>query len=242
MPDKPATLNAYLKQFREDTRGTADELTQEGIAQKIGESQSQVSKIERGMVRLHTWRPERLYQLLLAWRQTPSMMLQLADRFDLTALREYIAETRHMASVSEGSRVRYLGVVSAGKLGANEVLENGHASVSVPDAIAERYRLEDVFAVNVVGDSMLDEDARRSIPPGSLVYFHSKLAPEIGEIVCVYLPHYDQTVIKKWKPQAGYAVLASSNPQHEPIIVRDADEALLQGVYLTHIPETSRLR
>lgn len=242
MPDKPGTLNDYLKQYREDTKGTGHELMQADIALRLRMSQPTISKIERGLTDLSTWEPSRLYDLLIAWRQTPAQMLELADRYDLKQLKEYMAEARQMMRVSEGSRVRYLGAVSAGKLGANEVLENGHASVSVPDAIAERYRLEDVFAVNVVGDSMLDEDTRRSIPPGSLVYFHTKLAPEVGEIVCVYLPHHDQTVIKKWRPNTGYAVLASSNPQHEPIIVRDADEALFQGVYLTHIPETARLR
>ena len=242
MPDKPKTLNEYLRQFREDTKGTPDELQQADIALKIDASQSLISKIERGLARLDTWEPARLYDLLLAWRQTPARMVQLAERYDLVRLKEYIAKTRRITGVAEGSRVRYLGVVSAGMLGANEVLDNGHATVSVPDAIADKYRLEDVFAVNVIGDSMLDEDARRSIPPGSLVYFHASLAPEPGEIVCVYLPVHDQTVIKLWRPQAEYTVLASSNAAHPPIIVRDADESILQGVYLTHVPETPRLR
>lgn len=242
MPDKPATLNEYLRQFREDTKGTPDELKQADIALKIGKSQSLISKIERGLSRLEEWEPHELYNLLLAWRQTPAKMLWLADRYDLRKLKEYIGESRRMAGVSEGRRVRYLGVINAGMLGVNEVLENGHATASVPDMIAEKYRLEDVFAVDVVGDSMLDEDARRSIPPGSRVYFHSLLAPEPGEIVCAYLPDHDITVIKRWRPSEGYAVLASHNPRHEPILVRDAEEGVLQGVYLTHTPRTPRLR
>lgn len=242
MPAEPATLNEYLRRSREDTRGSANELMQADIALRINASQSLLSKVERGLARLDEWDGRRLYELLLAYRLTPAKMLQLADRYDLRKLKEYIAESRRMTGVTEGERVRYLGVISAGMLGANEVLDNGHATVSVPDAIADKYRLEDVFAVNVVGDSMLDEDARRSIPPGSLVYFHSRLAPEAGEIVCVYLREHDQTVIKQWRPQIGYAVLASSNREHAPIIVQDADEGILQGVYLTHVPETPRLR
>lgn len=138
MPDQPETLNEYLKEFREDTKGTPDELKQADIALAIGASQSLISKIERGLARLDRWEPERLYKLLLAWRQTPAQMLHLADRYDLRDLAEYIRDTRQMAGVTEGPKVRYLGVVSAGMLGANEVLDNGHAKVSAPDVIAEQ--------------------------------------------------------------------------------------------------------
>lgn len=243
MREWPRTLNEYLKRYREDTKGTGDELQQADIALAIDRSQSLISKVERGLADLSTWEPNLLYKMLLAWRQTPAKVIQIADQYDLRALKEYIAETRRMSAVGKGGgRVRLLGVVSAGMLSANEVMENGLGTVGVPDAIADKYRLEDVFAVNVAGDSMLDDDAKRSIAEGSLVYFHALLAPEPGEIVCVYLPEHDQTVIKLWRPKAGYAVLASRNEKHEPIIVRDADEAILQGVYLTHIPETPRLR
>lgn len=243
MPRESDTLNEYLRRFREDTKGTENELMQADIALAIGKSQSLLSKIERGLADLTKWKPSELYELLLAYRQTPAHMLRLANRFGLRKLTTYIEERNRMLGVGEGARVRYLGVISAGMLGASEVMDvSQQATVSAPDAIADKYRLEDVFAVNVVGDSMLDQEARDSIPPGSLVFFHSRLSPEVGEIVCVYLPRPDQTVIKRWHPGHGYAVLTSHNPHHEPIVVTSEDEAILQGVYLTHIPETPRLR
>lgn len=244
MPRESDTLNEYLRRFREGTKGTKSELMQADIALAIDKSQSLLSKIERGLTDLTKWPPAQLYELLLAYRQTPASMLRLAETYHLPKLKVYIEKQARILGVEEkGARVRYLGIVSAGMLGASEVLDGSQqTSVSAPDIIVQRYRLEDVFAVNVVGDSMLDETARDSIPPGSLVFFHTKLAPEFGEIVCVYLPGPDQTVIKSWRPGHGYAVLASRNAAHAPIVVTDEDDAILQGVYLTHIPETPRLR
>lgn len=235
------TLNSYLKARREDTKGSHREFKQADVALAIGASQSLISKIERGLAVLSAWKPDRLYELLLAYRVPPARMLTLADEYHLPRLRQYVEERNSTYGVKEGMRVRHMGIVSAGKLGESAVSDEPNY-VSVPDIITARYRVEDVFAVNVTGDSMVAQDARRDIPPGSLVYFHSRLRPEPGEIVCAYLTVHDQTVIKRWAPGHGYAVLASENPKHEPIVVIDEDEGMLQGVYLTHIPETPRLR
>lgn len=93
MPVEPATLNEYLRRSREDTRGSANELMQADIALRIKASQSLLSKVERGLARLDEWDGRRLYELLLAYRLTPAKMLQLADRYDLRKLKEYIAES-----------------------------------------------------------------------------------------------------------------------------------------------------
>lgn len=235
-------LNDYLKRRREETIGTSKEIRQADIALALRVSQPLISKVERGLADLSSWEPSRLYDLLLAYGVPPAKMLEVTDMPEYHAFHAYLAERNAMYRVREGERVRFLGKVSAGKLGVSYAEDGAPRTVNVPDAIVARYRLEDVFAVNVDGESMIDRDARDSIPPGSLVYFHCRLQPDPGEIVCVYLAEHDHTVIKRWKPRVGYTILESSNPEHKPIIVQNDDEAVLQGVYLTHIPETPRLR
>lgn len=95
MPDKPGTLNDYLKQYREDTKGTGHELMQADIALRLRMSQPTISKIERGLTDLSTWEPSRLYDLLIAWRQTPAQMLELADRYDLKQLKPKVVCSNH---------------------------------------------------------------------------------------------------------------------------------------------------
>lgn len=233
-------LGRMLNERREDFRGTAREVQQADVAFAIRQSQSQVSKIERGLVDLTTWRPEVLYDLFLAYKFAPGEMLELASEYGLERLEAYINDRAKLYNVREGMRVRYVGAVAAGRVGSS--FAGGELEpVSVPDVIAARYRLEDIFAATVSGQSMISDDARSCIPPDSLVYFHSKLHPEPGEIVCVYLPQEDHSVIKRWQPEQGYAILRSHNNEHLPIVLQGEDEAILQGVYLTHLPMGSRL-
>lgn len=235
-------LNADLKRRREATEDTEAVVRQADVALRIGKSQSLISKIERGLANLATWQPDDLYDLLLAYGVKPTEMPTLTEEPQYHEFRAWLADRNQTYRVREGEgQVRFLGKISAGRLGES-YRDDERETVSAPDAITARYRLDDVFAVNVNGQSMIDQDARRTIPPGSLVFFHSKLRPEPGEIVCVYLAAHDQTVLKVWRPKDGYAVLESNNAKHAPIIVTDEDDATLQGVYLTHIPETGRLR
>ncbi len=139
------------------------------------------------------------------------------------------------------NRVRFAGVVSAGAFGAS-LIDEERSLVGAPDWIADRYDLSKVFAVEVSGDSMLADDARRAIPEGSLVFFHSALQPEYGEIVCVRLLESDISIIKKYIPGDQYTTLESFNREHEPIILNSSKPAQVEGVYLTHIPRPPRLR
>ena len=227
-----------LKHRRADFKGTAREVNQADVAFAIGQSQSQVSKIERGAVDLSTWRPEVLYDLFLAYRFAPSDMLSLADEYSLRTLESYLSQRSKLYNVREGVKVPYLGVIAAGPVGGEDEGE----AVNVPDVIAVRYRLEDVFAATITSDTILSDDARDCIPPDSLAYFHTKLTPEHGELVCAYLPAQDHSVIKRWHPTEEYTVLRSRTGKHPPIVLETNDEVILQGVYLTHLPMSARLR
>ena len=92
------------------------------------------------------------------------------------------------------------------------------------------YDLSKVFAVEVFScDSMLADDARRAIPEGSLVFFHSALQPEYGEIVCVRLLESDISIIKKYIPGDQYTTLESFNREHEPIILNSSKPAQVEA-------------
>ena len=239
---KYKALGHYLKTRRLDWRGTAKWRSQSDVAERARVSQPQVSKLESGRLILEDQRPEDVYDLLLQYDLSPARMLEIADEYSLDAFREYIGERTRMYGAEVGKRqVRFLGVIGAGRIGASWS-DDEKAYRAVPDRIANKYRLEDVFVVEVDGTSMISDDAAKNIPPCSEVFFHSRLTPEPGEIVCVYLPDSDHTVLKQFEPSESYTVLRSHNNAHAPIVVDESTRATVQGVYLTHYPVGSRLR
>ena len=149
------------------------------------------------------------------------------------------ADSPHLR-VREGPTVRLLGVVSAGTATGSMVEDLGR--VNVPDAIADRFRLGEIFALEVAGDSMTCEDAHKNIPEGSTAFFHSKLRPEMGDIIVCRITDPEISILKVYRPGEDYVVLESYNQQHKPIVLTGENECRLEGVYLTHIPRPRRLR
>lgn len=239
MPAVP--LHQKLKEKREDTKGSASPLTQEDVAQILGQSQGQVSKIERGMLDFYKLSGEYLYRVLLAYRCHHSEVMRIAADYELPKLRAYAEERARRRSVREGPRVKHFGLVNAGMVTAAGAVGDVEM-VNVPDEIAQRYELDDVFAVDVTGDSMVGDNARNTIPENSRVFFHANLTPEPGEIVCVYLVDHDHSVIKRYEPGRDYTVLRSFNDKHEPIVLPADGDGVLQGVYLAHEVFSRRVR
>lgn len=235
------TLGRFLKERRLDRKGTPRFKGQEDVARLTGWSQTQISKIERGFD-ISGYRPEQIYDLLLAYDLTPSEMIEVAKRYRLDAFSEYVTERSNLYGVSAGAaRVKHVGTIGAGRLGVS-FAEDEVTYRTCPQPIAEKYRVEDIVSATVDGDSMISDCARDTIPPGSVVYLHTKLAPEEGEIVCVYLRSKDHSVLKRYHDSDGYTVLRSSNINHEPIVIRESDEATVQGVYLMHESIGPRVR
>jgi phage repressor protein C with HTH and peptisase S24 domain len=228
------TLGRFLRERRLDRKGTPRFKGQEDIAKETGWSQTQISKIERGSVDMSDWRPEGIYDLFLAYDLTPSEMIEVAKRYELDAFEAYVTDRSQLYGVSAGAaRVKHVGTIGAGRLGVS-FADDEVTYRTCPQPIAAKYRVEDIISATVDGDSMVSDDARDTIPPGSVVYLHTKLAPEEGEIVCAYLRSKDHSVLKRYNERDGYTVLRSSNIHHEPIVIRENDEAIIQGVYLMH--------
>jgi SOS-response transcriptional repressor LexA len=240
-------LGKFLEDHRKGLKDTPRYFSQEDVANDLQISQAYVSRLENGGLdrTIPKWPAERQYLLLRVYKFTEREIGEIAHKFHLDRLIEYLHLIRRQPSthlgVAEGPRVRYMGLVSAGAFGDSYQSEDA-TLVSVPDWIAERYDLEDIFAVDVTGESMTCDQAKRTIPEGSRVYFHAKLRPEVGEIVCCRLLDRDNSVIKVFKPSGAYTTLESYNRDHKPLILDESNPAQLEGVYLTHIPRPSRLR
>lgn len=234
----------YLKERREERKGSLNRgarLEQADIAKAIGQSQSQVSKFERGLIDVYSANADWLYGLMVAYGLTRAEIDRAIEDFELRKVREYLVRKDRMLSTKEGPKVQHLGIVNAGMIGVSEFDTTGRA-VTVPDEIAAKYDLSDVFAVDVTGDSMVSDDVRESIPAGSRVFFHHRLNPTAGEVVCVYLVDDDHSVIKKYEPNRDFVLLRSHNDKHEPIVLRPGTEVILQGVYLAHQVLSHRAR
>jgi SOS-response transcriptional repressor LexA len=192
-------------------------------------AQTTVSALERGEFEIGKMSALKTAALLEALEWTP---LEFEECTGISAAAVEAYYRGGMAVTDEGPRVVYLGEVSAG---------NGNSSadmkmVSVPTWIAERYDLRDVFAMTVSGTSMVCEQVENTIPEGSLVYFHARLKPHPGEVVCCYLQHQDMQVVKIYKPERKYTILESYNVEmrDKPITIDEGEPGVLKGVYLSH--------
>jgi SOS-response transcriptional repressor LexA len=131
--------------------------------------------------------------------------------------------------LSQGVNVRHLGSVRAGLKGLRSA-EDDEVWVEIPRSIARSYAREDMFVLDVEGDSMTTPDARKSIPPGASVVFHRNLEPKPGQVTVCWLESQDIGVLKvARKDDEGYVVLESYNQKHEPIPIGKENPALWQG-------------
>jgi phage repressor protein C with HTH and peptisase S24 domain len=130
--------------------------------------------------------------------------------------------------LDEGMLVRHGGTVSAGL--SNIVSATDDVLwVEIPRNIARNYNREDLFVLDVEGDSMLAEDVKIRIPPGASVVFHKTLEPKPGQTIVCWLERRDMGVLKVARKEESHTVLYSHNNEHEPIIVNKDNPAIWQG-------------
>ena len=216
-------------------------ISQESLSYRLGLGQGTVSRLERNAeVELQNRTARFNLEFLQAYGFSEAKMLELARRFSFELPYEFVAP-RLRRSVAEGSvTVRYAGIVSAGTSGGS-MMDEGE--VICPSPILERYgdELDKIFVCQVAGLSMTSDDVKRDIPEGSLVYFHSGLSPEPGEVICCWIREASMNVVKRFQPEPHKTLLTSNNLEHNPIIITEPDECVLQGVYLMHQVSGSRL-
>lgn len=136
---------------------------------------------------------------------------------------------------TKGVRIYVLGEVAAGMLPV--LIHNVSEYIDVDESLLSGARsLEHLFALRVIGDSMVSESARY-IVPGSVVVCEAieqgvvRLEPQTNDIVVAWIRHpmYEGGVLKQYKNGEHGEVLRSWNPDGPIFKARDT-AILLQGV------------
>lgn len=238
------TIGEIINERRLDRNISQPALVRRLNDRGIKASQSRLSDIQNGHASFFQYWPEPTdrYAVLQEVGFNDDEIRRLNAKFKL-GVDQMLPEARLQRVTADGPKVRYFGPVNAG-LDFADAAEETIEYISVPDSISNRFDVDRVFSMTIVGDSMACEDIQKTIPEGSTVYFLEDSSPHSGEVVCVRLPERGLHVVKKFQPAAagGYVILESYNHKHEPIIVNEDNPGEVLGVYLTHIPLGPRLR
>jgi SOS-response transcriptional repressor LexA len=231
------TLAQFLRARYVEALETADRFTLQEVATAAGYSQAYITQLHAGSAdtAVPKWPGEKAVAFLRAHRFTTTEIRAAAERFDLGNILMYLDYVRVSVPlrVKEGSaKVRFLGSVSAGRFGTAFVDDEGEY-VDVPAHVLRHHDVADIFALDVTGDSMVTDDARGAIPPGARAYFHARLRPSPGQVVCCRLTASDDlSVIKVYRPGQEFTTLESINRKHRPIVVDADNPAKLEGVLI----------
>ncbi len=235
--EQTATLAQFLRARYTAALETADRFTLQEVARLTGYSQAYITQLHAGSAdtAVPKWPGERAVAFLQAHKLTTTEIRETAERYGLGNVTMYLDYVRASVPlrVKEGSpKVKFLGAVSAGRFGAGFADDEGEY-VDIPAHVLRHHDAADIFALDVVGDSMISDDARGAIPPGSRAYFHSLLRPSPGQIVCCRLMARDDlSVVKVYKPGLEFTTLGSLNRKHRPIVVDEDNPATLEGVLI----------
>ena len=88
-----------------------------------------------------------------------------------------------------------------------------------------REKTEDLFALEVQGDSMIDA----MVNDGDIVIMRPITQVENGEMVAVWLSDRDETTLKYFFKEGGHIRLQPANPLMKPIIIEDPAHVQVQG-------------
>jgi repressor LexA len=88
-----------------------------------------------------------------------------------------------------------------------------------------REKTEDLFALEVQGDSMIDA----MVNDGDIVIMRAVNRAENGEMVAVWLSDRDETTLKYFYHENGKVRLQPANPLMQPIIIDNPAQVQVQG-------------
>jgi len=88
-----------------------------------------------------------------------------------------------------------------------------------------REKTEDLFALEVQGDSMIDA----MVNDGDIVIMRPISQVENGEMVAVWLSDRNETTLKYFFKEGGHVRLQPANPLMKPIIIDDPAHVQVQG-------------
>lgn len=222
------TAGDRLLQLREQAH-----LSLREAAGRSGLSHGHIREIEKIPGKAENMTASTMRGLAIAYGTTVEHIVRIATGRPLPPTDDRQLPTSPLLVDLGGSvMVRYMGDVSAGLLsvGTDEPVR----MMEIPTAFLGGYAPDDVYALRVNGNSMLSDDARRSIADGSIVLVNEHLQPLAGQLVVVWLHDQDLGVIKAWNPKGDGVWLVSYNGEHAPIHVDEASPGTLHGVVIGH--------
>jgi repressor LexA len=96
--------------------------------------------------------------------------------------------------------------------------------IELPQSIVSGMRREDLFALRVTGDSMIDA----MVADGDIVILKRQNIAKNGDMVAVFLSERGETTLKKYFNEGKLVRLQPANPMMDPIYV-DSDQVNIQG-------------
>jgi len=126
-------------------------------------------------------------------------------------------------------RITLLGTIAAGQ--PIEAIQEKE-SIAVPQS--KLPRAGEVFALRVVGDSMIDEN----IKDGDIVLVKQQSTAENGQKVVALIDNHEAT-LKKFYRERGHIRLQPANKTMEPLIFRNGRDISIQGIVLDVIREAA---
>jgi repressor LexA len=96
--------------------------------------------------------------------------------------------------------------------------------IEVPQSMIGKFEREELFALRVTGDSMIDA----MVADGDLIVLKRQNVARNGDMVAVWLSERGETTLKKYYLEGPVVRLQPANPLMEPIYV-DAKQVNIQG-------------
>jgi len=153
----------------------------------------------------------------------------LATLYEKGYLEKASGRARGIQIVTESKLVKIplLGTIAAGQ--PIEAIQNKEM-IAVPKSKIPS--LAEVYALRVVGDSMVDEN----INDGDVVLVKQQETAENGQKVVALIDNHEAT-LKKFYKERGHIRLQPANKTMEPLIFRNGRDVSIQGIVLDVIRE-----
>lgn len=182
-------------------------MSQTELADKIGSTKQNIYKYENGII---TNIPsDKVEAIAAALSTTPAVLMGWADKTTNAPSFNQI--------IGRVVSIRFLGPVAAGY---NQIANDEHEYLNVPEDWLGRRRPDDFFALRVKGDSMYPKYCNGD----EILCLHDESPAESGQVYVV-LYGDDEATLKKIEcfPKEGYIELVPINPMFPPKRIEGAD-------------------
>ena len=188
-----ATMGDRIKQLR-----TANEMTQEELADKLGLQKSAIAKYENG--RVENVKRSTIQKMAELFGKSPSYIMGFSD-----------SPLPSNVSVPAARAIPILGTIGCGEGPIGEESFRGYFFMD--------HTIKADYALFTKGDSMIDA----GIQDGDIALLKMDCDIEDGKIYGVIFGAAEEAVLKKLYRQDGKVILQSCNPNYPPIIIDDGD-------------------